>query len=563
MPRDLFAQPRQPKDLFAGMPAQPIQTQPPSTAENVYSGFVTGAALDPTYGVGSLVPKGLSYATSLGGNFPNPVSDFYAKDAEKITQEKQMIDQGYQDQYGQSTAANLSRVAGNIASTLAPSNMATSAIGAAAPVLTKAPIAGQALSGLAKGIGASRGLVGIPVSGAVQGGASTLITEGNLSGALPGAAGAGVLGALGKVAKPIGSAGLSAAGKGYNALLEKTGINLTAAQKTGSKTLELIDSVLSTLPFTAGTSRDVTEAQLRKFTSAAMQKAGLTGDDFTPAVREAAENQFNQRYGNLINNEIVNIDQPVLDVVADISAKQIEKLPTNVKPIVQSYMKDIVQSGGQMTGEAYQAARSQLGQQAKSMAISDPFTANVLKTLRNSLDDAADRSLTGPKKGAWRELNRQYANYKTIQKSVSNSSENSLEGLISPKRLLNTIETNNKTKGQKGYGDLYGLARAGSGVLSDSVPNSGTAQRQLIQSMLTGGGVGLGAGGVTYGATQDPYKAIAAALLSVGGPKAAQVFINSNAGKQYLTKGIPGADAIASKQAKTMAALLAAQTGAQ
>lgn len=452
-------------------------------------------------------------------------------------------------------------IAGNIALTAVPGMAATKAIGAAAPVLANAPKIGNALSKTAQGIGASKGLLGVPLAGGIQGGISTLASDGDLSGVVPGMVGAGVVGSLAKVANPIGTAGVSAAKKGYGALLEKTGIDLTAAQKTGSKTLELIDSVLASMPFTAGKSRDIAEGQLRKFTAEAMKKAGLSGDDFTPAVREAAENQFNKRYSDLINNEIVNIDQPVFDVISEISAKQIDKLPTNVKPIVQSYMRDIVQSGGQMSGEAYQAARSQLGQQAKSMAVSDPFTASVLKSLRNSLDEAADRSLTGPKKGAWRELNRQYANYKTIQKSVSNSSENSLEGIISPKRLLNTIETGNKTKGQKGYGDLYGLARAASSLLSDSVPNSGTAQRQLAQSILTGGGVGLGAGGIAYGTTQDPNAALAAALLSLGGPKAAQALINSGAGKRYLTQGIPGAGAIASKQAKTTAALLAAQLG--
>lgn len=457
----------------------------------------------------------------------------------------------------------LGEVSGNIALTAVPGMAATRAIGAAAPVVANVPKIGGALSKTAQGIGAAKGLIGVPLSGAVQGGISTLASEGDLSGAIPGAIGAGVVGSVAKVAKPISAAGMSATRQGYNKLLEQAGINLTPAQKTANKTLELVDSVLASMPFTAGKSRDMTEEQLRKFTQAAMAKAGLTGDELTPAVREMAEGQFNQRYTDLISGQLVNIDQPVLNSVSDIYTKQVEKLPTTVKPVVQSYLRDIVQSGGQMTGEAYQAARSQLTQQSRSLAATDPFTANVLREIRNTLDDAAERSLPAAKKGAWRELNRQYANYKTIQKTVSNTSENSLEGLISPKRLLSNIETANKTKGQKGYGDLYGLARAGSGVLADSVPNSGTAQRKLVQDILTGGGVGLGAGGVAFGATQDPETAMAAALLALGGPKAAQTLINSPAGQRYLTQGIPGASAIGSNQAKTLAALLAAQSGGQ
>lgn len=459
-------------------------------------------------------------------------------------------------------------VGGNIALTAVPGMAATRAIGATAPVVANVPTIGGALSKTAQGIGAAKGLVGVPLSGAIQGGISTLASEGDLSGAIPGAIGAGVVGSVAKVAKPISTAGLSATRQGYNKLLEQAGINLTPAQKTANKTLELVDSVLASMPFTAGKSRDMTEAQLRKFTQQAMAKAGLTGDELTPAVRELAENQFNQKYTQLIGGQIINIDQPVLQSVSDIYTKQVEKLPTTVKPVVQSYLRDIVQSGGKMTGEAYQAARSQLTQQSRSLALSDPFTANVLRQIRNTLDDAAERSLPDAQKGAWRELNRQYANYKTIQKAVSNTSENSLEGIISPKRLLSTIETANKTKGQKGYGDLYGLALAGSSALSDSIPNSGTAQRQLTQQMLTGQilgqfGAGAGVGGLTYGVTQDPYKAALAAALPIAGPKAAQMFINSPAGQRYLTQGIPGAAAIGSNQAKTLAAILAAQSGGQ
>lgn len=454
-------------------------------------------------------------------------------------------------------------IAGNIAMTAMPGLAATKAIGAAAPALSSVPVAGSILSKTAQGIGAAKGLSGVPLSGAIQGGISSLASQGDLSGALPGAIGAGAVGVAGKIAKPISDDVTTAARKGFTKLLEKSDIGLTPAQKTGNRTLELLDSVLQEMPFTATKSRDMSEKQLRKFTAAALKRAGLTGDDISPAIREAAEKSFQSRYGALTSGQSIKIDNDVLSVLSEIETKNLNKLPTNIKPVVESYIDDILNTGGQMSGEAYQAARSQLGQQAKAMSLSDPFTANILRKLRGALDDAAERSLPEAKKGAWRELNRQYANYKLIQKSVSNTSENSLEGLLSPKALLRTIETANKTKGQAGYGDLYNLARAGSGVLADSVPNSGTAQRQLIQGMLTGGGIGLGAGGVTYGITQDPEKAMAAAALSIGAPIAAQKFIQSGIGGQYLTKGLPGASALASKEAKALAAILAAQTGGQ
>lgn len=426
-------------------------------------------------------------------------------------------------------------------------------------ILTTAAPAGAAT----KALGLGKGIFGVPAAGAVQGGISTLASDGDLSGVIPGAVGAGVVGAAGKIARPIAKGAATAARKGFTATLKAAGIDdLTAAQMTGNKTLELIDSVLAKMPFTAGKSREASEKQLRRFTAAALKKAGLSGDDISPAVREAAEEQFGKRFEGLAAGEIVKIDEKVLRVLSNVESNQLKKLPTNVKPIVESYMDDILNAGGKITGEAYQAARSQLSQQARSMAVSDPFTANTLRTLRNALDDAAERSLPAAKKGLWKDLNRQYSNYKIIQKTAASTSKDSLEGVLSPRALLQNIETANKTKGQKGYGELYDLARSGSSVLADAVPDSGTAQRQLVQSILTGGGLGLGAGGATYYATHDPEKALAAAVISLGGPSAVQAVMNSAAGKRYLTKGLPVAGSLLNSEVtKLIAAITAAQAG--
>jgi len=451
------------------------------------------------------------------------------------------------------------QVAGNIATTLIPASAATKVVGMAAPALSKAPVVGNALSKLASGIGASKGLVGVPAAGAIQGGTSTLMTEGDLSGVVPGTVGAGIIGSVGKVMRPIAENSISAARKGFVDTLKKAGItDLTPGQLTGNSALETIDAVLSKLPFTSGAARKKAEAQLRKFTGVSLQKAGHAGDDIGPAARGEIEEQFTNRYNSLINNEIVNIDEPVLNKISEIAAKQLDKLPTNVKPIVKSYMKDILRTGGKMSGEAYQTTRSAMTQQSRSLSTTDTYTAGVLKDLRNALDGAAERSLPEAKKGAWRELQKQYANYKSIQKASTSVSKDSLEGILSPSALLSAVETANKTKGQAGYGELYDIARAGRGVLADTVPDSGTAQRLFYQNLMIGGVGGLGVGGATYGKTQDPQTAAIAAVLALGGPKAVQAFLNSKAGQAYFTKGIKGGSAASSPLAKSFGALGAA-----
>lgn len=454
------------------------------------------------------------------------------------------------------------QIAGNILTSLAPASMATKAVGATAPTLSGVPVAGKALGATARNIAASKGLIGVPAAGAIQGAALTGMTEGDLSGAIPGAIGAGVVSAAGKVARPIAKEGVSKARRAYVELLKKEGItDLTPGQLTGNKTLELLDSVLENMPFTAGRARKTTEKQLHQFTKAALKFAGQKGDEITPEVRGAIEAQFNQRYSDLIGKEIVKIDDDVYKKMSEIMADQYDALPTNVKPIIGKYIKDIINSKGEMTGKAYQRARSAMTKQANSLSISDPFTSDVLRSVRNSLDEAAERSLPEAKKGLWKQLNKQYANYKAIQKAASAVSEDSLEGILSPAALNRAVESASKTKGQASYGALYPLSRAGRAVLAPSVPNSGTAQRQLAQQIITGGGLGLGAGGVTYGATQDPNAAILALAIALGGPKAVQSFLNSPSGRAYFTTGIPGANLLATHQARTLAAALSGAIG--
>lgn len=533
-------------EIFA-QPATPQAAQSPQMGklEATGRGAVYGALQQPRDVIAAGVAK------LMGGDVYNdvPFGDII-KEANQDSLEGQQ-GQAQQQRPNYFTGG---QIAGNIASTLVPSGWATKGIGMSAPILSKAPLVGGALSPLAKGIGAEGGWLGVPAAGAIQGGVSSGMTEGDLSGVLPGAIGASAMGALGKVARPIAEGAIGKARQGYIDILKNVGIDdLTPAQLTGNKNLGLIESVLSNMLPTAGAARTKSEGQLRKFTQAALAKAGVNADEITPEVRAAAEKGFSKRYGDMFAGKSVNIDTPVLKTVAEITTKQLDKLPTNVRPIVQSYLSDIVQSKGRkLTGEVYQEARSNLTKQAHSLSGSDPYTADTLRKIRDSLDGAAMRSIPAADGGKLKQLNREYRNYKSVQKAASRISGNSLDGILSPGALSQVVETANKTKGQKGYGDLYGLSRAGRAVLSDSIPNSGTAQRLAAQHLLT-----LGAGGGTYAYTQNPELALGVAAGTLAAPKAAQLLLNTPASQRYFTTGIPLANQLAKPQARGLAAILA------
>lgn len=123
----------------AGSSQIPAQNQQP---DSFGSRALTGA-LDPVYGVGQLVPRALEQVTSLGGNYPNPVSDAYKQSYQRIDQSVKDREQNYNAPDGIDAA----RLTGNI---LSPVNfMGGGAINSAmkAPTLMGKMLGGAAVSG--------------------------------------------------------------------------------------------------------------------------------------------------------------------------------------------------------------------------------------------------------------------------------------------------------------------------------------------------------------------------------------------------------------------------------
>ena len=555
------------EDIFAQQP----QNNRPSL-EDIFA-QQPPVVQEPTMGKTEAVARGALYGAAqqprdvLAAAYANLVGDVPFQEALSMASERSFSGSQGEAQQQRPEYFEGGQEAGNIASTLLPSMGATKAIGAAAPFLSKAPVLGNTLANLAKGVAASKGLVGVPLAGAVQGGTSSLMTEGNLSGALPGAVGAGFLGAAGKVASPIAKGAISKATQGYTNALKKIGINdLTPGQLTGNNTLQLVDSVLQGMLPTATAARNKTEGQLRKFTKAALEKAGIAGDDFSPEVRDVAEISFGKRYDKMFAGKKIKVDEPLLNTVTNIVTKKLKKIGSDDTPTIRAYLEDIVQAPKrQINGEEYQIARTELRNLAKASLVNKPNAAKTYTQLKNALDKAAIRSIPDAQAGNLQKLNKEYANFKTLQKASASLSQDSLQGLVSPLALSRAVETANKTKGMKGYGDLYELSRAGRAVLADQVPNSGTSQRALAQQILTGqiltaGGLGAGVGGVTYGVTGDPNQALLAASSTLALPKLAQTLLNNPAAQRYFTTGIPLVNKIATPQARNLAALYAAQT---
>jgi hypothetical protein len=137
-------------------------------------------------------------------------------------------------------------------------------------------------------------------------------------------------------------------------------------------------------------------------------------------------------------------------------------------------------------------------------------------------------------KGEWNKVRKQYSALKSISKAMASAGSGATEGNIPPAQLASSIRQAMGTdQYSRGAGDLNDLARVGKQFLQPKTPNSGTAQRNFMQNVLTGGG-GIGA----YLLTHDPMLAVGGAAAGAAAPAVASRIYNSRPVAAYLTNNL-------------------------
>src|SRR6185369_3582714 len=100
-----------------------------------------------------------------------------------------------------------------------------------------------------------------------------------------------------------------------------------------------------------------------------------------------------------------------------------------------------------------------------------------------AMDSAFNSQMEAAGSEAWKGANRQYANLKTILQAAGGPGAQAASNQIAPTQLAAALRQSIGKEGVAlGHGDLNELTRIGTTFVKDQIPNSGTAQRQLIQS---------------------------------------------------------------------------------
>lgn len=456
------------------------------------------------------------FLAGYGGAFPKLMQGvkqaFGIGDQDKLQQE--IDDTKRLDAPLNATGAGLAgNIAGNVAATL--------------PAM--------AIPGVNSYLGAIALGTGLGALAPVETGGSRAVNAG--IGGLAGAGGQALGNAVGRVITPIASR-LGPQEQALAAAAGREGIPLSAGDATGSRVLKTVESVMENLPLTSGPQLAVREAQQRAFTAAALRRGGIVSDTAEAATLIPQKQALGKEIGDIAEKNVLDFNQGLTGKLANITAEAGKRGADAAKPIntiVDNILNEVGQSGT-MAGQNYQAWRQTLQPLAKAGGPD----GHLYSQIRKALDEEFNAQMGATGSEAWKTANREYANLKTVIDAMGGAGNLPAKGQIAPAQLGAALAKSVGREGKAlGRGDLNELSRVGQLFVRDQVPNSGTAQRQLIQSLLTQGGGGAGIGAVGAGATgHDPVQGamygLGAGAASLGAPKLIQSLMNSQAGQAWL-----------------------------
>ena len=477
-------------------------------------GGLMRGALDPIDAAAQMLPRGLEFATSLGGAYENPVSEFFGKEAKS---EDERINQNIAEYESARQAAgregfDAMRLAGNVVS---PANLA---------VASKIPAA-MTLPGK---------LAGAAGAGAAYG-ALQPVTGDDFAGEKAGQVMTGA--ALGPAAQLAGSA----AGRVINpknikdAAVRKLlgeNVRLTPGQALGGG-LQRAEDKLVSVPFVGDRIAAAQGRALEDLNRAAYQRVleplGKSAAKF-PVGREGikqVKETIDDAYGAILPKLSFKADdtfkgelKSLLDLAKTGLPKERYK---QFKGIVEREMKRRMTDAGLMSGRSFKDMETALGRHVRqySRGMADPDQQAMASALREA-QAVARRTLerSNPDYApVLKDINRAYSNYAVVRKA--GGAAGAQEGFTAAQLSSASKSAGDFSvgKGRTATGEalMQDLADAGQRI-RPKVANSGTADR-----LFMAGGTGalayaepnvlLGVGAAALPYTQ-PGTALMRALLA-------------------------------------------------
>lgn len=301
-------------------------------------------------------------------------------------------------------------------------------------------------------------------------------------GGLLGAAGQGAADGVGRLARGVD---MDAATRGLLAQADDIGMRLNVGQVTENPWVRNVVSQMDRLPFSGG--RAIRDANQTAFNRAVAQTIGASDDKITADVFRAAKGRIRGEFERLSSQNQLNLT-PELSARLAAIRDEANRLATGDTPrAVGNWIDDLLSKadGQAIPGRAYQSFDTNVGRTIKNGGE----LSNYLGDVRSAVRAAMDESIAPADQAAWRLARQQWGNLKTIEPLVAKAPT----GDIPAAQLMGRVTADNAGKVRMASGDggrLGELARVGSRFLKDA-PDSGTADRLLVNAGLAGGILGL------------------------------------------------------------------------
>lgn len=265
---------------------------------------------------------------------------------------------------------------------------------------------------------------------------------------------------------------------------EAFGIPLGVPQISNNSLLRTAASQMERLPFSGG--RKMAEQRQDAFTKAVGDTFDAQSSKLTPDVFKQAKDALGNEFETISGRNVLPPSPPLLSELGAITKEADALAGTDNARIVKNWVeKELlgkVDANGVIPGKAYQSFDSRIG---KAMKSGDGEKAHYLGMVRDAVRSAMDDAISPADKEAWQAARRKWANLKTVEPLVAKSAA----GEISPAALMGRVTADGAGKSRMAVGNggqLGDLARIGQRFLKES-PNSGTADRLLVNSLLGGG----------------------------------------------------------------------------
>jgi hypothetical protein len=473
------------------------------------SGLLMGMK-EPISGAAQLLPKGLEFITSAGGLAPNPVSQFFGSEAERVRAMNAAEEAAYQKQRQAQgdTGFDVGRLVGNVVS---PANIVAGARAA------------QGARALGAGLGTQAATAGA-VQGAIQpvneptGFGEEKATQIGV-GALGGKVGETIASATGKVLNPLASKA--------EQTMRDLGVTPTPGQTLGG-VYKKAEDFAQNLPLIGSQIRNAREKVLFDFNKGVINKAldkvgdklpeNVVGRDAVAYAAEQVSNKYDEVLGKMKFDLDFKTTSGILDALnkANLPSSAQREEATNV---LNNIALDKF-SGKTLTGEEYKRIESDLAkevikyknsQSAADRNIGDALDG-VLKNFKTELYYQNQRYTP-----QLRRIDSAYGDLKIMEKAAANTGAEN--GVFTPKQYSLAVKQSDVTRQKSAF--ARGTAR-GQELSEAALKTIGQDANSTLEGRLAIGSLG-GIAALSKPMVSIPAIAGTSALYSPMGIRAADV----------------------------------------